>query len=106
LPKLNGAKPRSSKSDIEGVLAFAEHVIGNAAALWINASPDDRLALQRAFFPDGLIWDGAGFGTAVTCLAFKPLPFTKVEKSRMASPPGTVHGWHFPINGFSDLKAA
>jgi len=57
---------------------FAKHVIGNAAALRTNASSDDRLALQRAFIPDGHIWDGAGFGTAVTCLALKPLPFTKV----------------------------
>jgi hypothetical protein len=38
-----------------------------------------ELALQRAFFPDGLVWNGAGFGTAVTCLAFNTLRLTKVE---------------------------
>jgi hypothetical protein len=66
--------------DVEGLLAFAEHVIGNAAALWASALPGDRLALQRAFFPDGLVWNGARFGTVVTCLAFNTLESSKVEE--------------------------
>jgi hypothetical protein len=52
------------------ILAFAEHVIGNGASLGTNASAQDRLALQRAPLPNGLTWDGSGFGTVVTCLAF------------------------------------
>ena len=69
-------------------MAFAEHVIGNAAALWTNASAEDRLALQRALFPNGLNWDGSGFGTVVTCLAFNQFEGISGAESRMASPQG------------------
>ena len=91
--KIERSEAQFQESDVEGLLDFAEHVIGNAAALWTSASAQDRLALQRAFFPDGLTWTGAGFGTTVTCLAFNALPVSKVEKSRMASPPGFEPGF-------------
>jgi len=39
----------------------------------MNASADDPPAFQRAFFSDGLVWNGTGFGTAVTCWAFKQI---------------------------------
>jgi len=38
-----------------------------------------------AFFPDGLIWNGTGFGTVVTCLAFKKIGDSGSGKSGMAS---------------------
>ena len=91
--KIERNEAQIEESDVEGVLAFAEHVIGNAAALWTNASADDRLALQRALFPDGLIWNGTGFGTAVTCLAFKQFEASTPSKNGMASPPGFEPGF-------------
>lgn len=81
------------ETDVEGLLAFAEHVISNAAALWVSASAGDRLALQRAFFPDGLSWDGRRFGTAVTCLAFCKIQESTGETNGMASPPGFEPGF-------------
>jgi hypothetical protein len=44
--------------------------LNNASALWIDASLDDRLKLQEVLFPQGLVWDGTGFQTPVTCLSF------------------------------------
>jgi len=84
--KIERSEAQIEECDVEGLLAFAEHVIGNAAALWTSASADDRLALQGALFPDGLVWNGAGFGTAITCLAFNALQVSKVEESSVASP--------------------
>jgi len=78
--KVERSEAQIEEADVEGILAFAEHVIGNAAALWMNASATDRLALQRAFFPDGLDWNGTGFGTLVTCLACNALRVSKVEE--------------------------
>ena len=57
----------------EGVLGFAEHVLTNAARLWVELGIDGKQDLQQALFPQGLSFDGQGFGTAVTCLAFKQL---------------------------------
>ena len=56
--------------DVEGLLAFAQHVLMDAARLWEQAPPDQRQRLQRVLFPQGLMFDGSGFGTPVTCLAF------------------------------------
>jgi hypothetical protein len=54
----------------------------------IAASADDRLTLQRAFFPDGLTWNGNRFGTAVTCLAFRQIEASGSAEDGMASPRG------------------
>ena len=93
LAELERNEARIEETDIEGFLAFAHHVIENATALWTSASDHDRRALQGALFPTGLNWEGAGFGTAVTCFAFRSLPVSKVGGNRMASPPGFEPGF-------------
>lgn len=71
--------------DIEGVLAFAEHILANAARLWLEGTLDQRRALQHAIFPDGVPFDGKNFGTAATCLAFKQLQATTESNEGLAS---------------------
>jgi hypothetical protein len=71
--QLQLGEARIEETDVEGVLAFAEHVIGNAAALWTSASATEKRMLQNTLFPDGLAWSAAGFETAVTCRAFSYL---------------------------------
>jgi hypothetical protein len=61
---------RFDELEVEGVLAFAEHVFGNLVALWTNADANDRRRIQEAVFPSGLVWDGERIGTAVTIPAF------------------------------------
>ena len=41
--------------DVDAVLAFAEHVLVNAASVWEQASAEHKLPLQSAFFPDGRV---------------------------------------------------
>jgi hypothetical protein len=60
-------------------------VLNNASALWIDAPLDDRLRLQEVLFPQGLVWDGAGFQTPVMCLSFYHLG--PVEGSGLAPHP-------------------
>lgn len=59
--------------DVESALGFAEHVLTNAARLWLELNLDQKQQLQSVLFPEGLRFDGEKFGTAVTCLAFKQL---------------------------------
>jgi hypothetical protein len=82
-----------SQLDIDGVLAFAEHVMTNAARLWMELGLGQRQQLQKALFPNGLHFDGEKFGTAVTCLAFKKLGENGGSGSGMASPPGFEPGF-------------
>ena len=79
---------RLEELDVEGVLAFAEHLLTNAGRLWMEASLDQKQRLQQVFFPEGLGFDGEEFGTAVTCLAFKQLSSDQAVGSGMASPTG------------------
>jgi hypothetical protein len=92
LAEIDRNDARLYETDVEGVLAFARHVMNNAAALWTNASADDRKALQSTLFPSALTWDGAGFGTVTTCLAFSQLEGFS-DRKRLASPPGFEPGF-------------
>jgi hypothetical protein len=93
LAELERNQAQIEETDVEGILAFAHHVIENAAALWTTASAPDRRALQGALFPIGLVWDGVGFRTPTTCLAFNHLPGFDEGKNEMASPPGFEPGF-------------
>jgi hypothetical protein len=76
------------ETDVEDLVAFAEHVMTNAARLWMEAALEQRMRLQRALFPDGLRLRDGEFGTAVTCMAFTQLREIGTDKSSMASPTG------------------
>ena len=78
----------SEQLDVDGVLAFAEHMLTNAARLWMELGLDQKHRLQRVLFPEGLRFDGERFGTAVTCLAFKQLAEDGETESKLASPTG------------------
>jgi hypothetical protein len=80
---------RLEEIDVEGVLAFAEHVLTNAARLWVEASPEQKTRLQRALFPDGLQLKDGKFGTATTCFAFTQLAAVASADSDVASPSGS-----------------
>ena len=88
LAEIDLATATAEEFDVEGVLSFARQVMSNAARLWEHADLDQRLRLQRAFFPEGLRWNGAEFGNAVTCLAFGPLQVPAVAENAVASPTG------------------
>ncbi len=78
--------------DVEGVLAFAEHVIFNAARLWTELSSDLRQRLQKVLFPAGVTLASGEFGTRITCTLFKRLGKPEGEKSRLATLPGLEPG--------------
>jgi hypothetical protein len=74
--------------DIDGVLAFAEHVVTNSARLWTELELVQKQRLQQVLFPEGLRFDGERFGTAVTCLAFKKLDGNGGSNFRSGVPTG------------------
>jgi len=74
---------RMDELDVEGVLAFAEHVVLNARRLWSEYDLKRRRHLQKVLFPSGLQFDGKGSGTPVTCLFFKSLEAETAVESQM-----------------------
>ena len=59
--------------DVEAVLAFAVHVLSNAASLLKHANADQQQAFQAALSPKVSPY-GREFETAVTCSVFAQLP--------------------------------
>jgi hypothetical protein len=70
LAELELSEARVEQFDIDSALAKAISVPNNASALWIDASFEDRVRLQEVLFPQGLVWDGVGFQTPITCSSF------------------------------------
>ena len=92
LAKIESHEAELEALDVAGVLDFAEHLLTNAARLWMEASLDQKQRLQPVFFPEGLRFDGERFWTAATCLAFSSLQETQEGKSEMVGPPGFEPG--------------
>ena len=88
LAEIDLADATAEELDVEGLLAFARHVLTNASRLWDNATLDQKLRLQGALFPEGLRFDGSGFGTPVTCLAFVESLVSDGSSDAVASPTG------------------
>jgi hypothetical protein len=75
--------------DVEGIVAFAEHVLSQLARLWSDSSPDQRQRLQKVLFPQGVTYSPNGrFGTAETSVIFRLLQALPAGNEREASPTG------------------
>lgn len=86
--ELDLAQATTEHLEVDAILAFAENVLTDAARLWEHAAPEHRRKLQRAFFPEGLVYEPgppAGFRTAPTCLAFRELPLSRVAESALVA---------------------
>lgn len=86
LAEMELSEATENQLDVEGLLAFAEHLLTNAARLWMELGLEQKQQLQRVLLPEGLQFDGERFGTAVTCLAFKQLEKSTEPRSEVASP--------------------
>ncbi len=72
--------------DVENVLAFAARVLTNMAESWNHMNPEQKRRFQSLIFPDGLAFDGEGFGTTKTTTLFKLLEPATRAGSGLASP--------------------
>ena len=78
--------------DVESVLNFAEHVILNAARLWLEASDEQKQRLQKLFFPKGVDFKDGNYGTAEVSPFFDLIPKNCDEKTSLATLPGIEPG--------------
>lgn len=52
--ELDRYEAKIEEFDIEGTLAFAEHLVAHSSRLWIEAGLEQRQRLQALFSPEGL----------------------------------------------------
>jgi site-specific DNA recombinase len=80
---------RLDELNIEGVVAFAEHVLTNPGRLWVEASLEQKQRLQKVLFPRGVTYSPDGrFGTTETSVIFRLLHALPTRKEGEASPTG------------------
>jgi hypothetical protein len=74
--------------ELEAVLKFSEHLVLNAARLWMEFSLEQKQRLQRVLFPEGVTFSENKFGTTVTSRIFNLLQQPQPEKTSLATPGG------------------
>jgi site-specific DNA recombinase len=74
--------------DIEAVLAYAEHLLLNAARLWTDANLDQKQRLQRVIFPNGVEFRDGEVLTSGTASLFNSLRGIDLPFEHLASPTG------------------
>lgn len=96
--------------DVESLLAFAEHVLVHASALWTAAATtDERMRMQATLFPDGLVWrmgkGSAGeFVEPATCLDVFELRGSATNVDGLASPTGPT--WNHLLRWLQHMQGA
>jgi hypothetical protein len=70
--------------DLEWVLAFAQTIVSRSSRLWVESSLDQKQRPQKVLFPEGIRFDGEGFGTGITSL-FNMLSGVSEQKHALAS---------------------
>jgi DNA invertase Pin-like site-specific DNA recombinase len=73
LARLEASDAALLEADFESMLAFADHALHQASALWTSAaSTEERIRLQWALFPNGCTWSPrvGNFERPVSCFEF------------------------------------
>ena len=88
LAEMDAHNSRLEELDVEAVLGFSEHILLNAARLWMELELEQKQRLQRVLFPRGIQFFDGEFKTGSICFLFKVLQEAEDKKAIMASPTG------------------
>jgi site-specific DNA recombinase len=88
LVELDAYDAKLEDLNVEAALNYATDALRNAARFWIQCSADQKQNFQRVLFPKGLVFEGEGYRTAPTCIAFSYLKGISEGKSSLASRTG------------------
>lgn len=76
---------RLDELDVEGVLNFAEHVMGNAPRMWMECSVEQKQRLQKVLFPGGVTYSKGTFGTTEVSSVFRVLQLVSSQNASKGS---------------------
>ncbi len=79
---------RSREVNVDDLLAFAERILTDVAALWLRLDARGQRALQLAVFPRGVSFDGEVFRTPEIASVFTHLRVLAGSAEDVASPGG------------------
>ena len=73
LARLELREAQVHQLDVDGLLGFTDRLLTKPAAMWKDANDEDRPAIQRLVYPQGIQFDGTSFGTAGIAATFNIL---------------------------------
>ena len=83
------SKRLDEEIDVQEILSGALSVLQNARSMWFEASIDQRQRLQKALFPDGLVYTpDRGIGTPVIGKVFNAIRLSEMSEDGLATPTG------------------
>ncbi len=65
------AEKKMMEVDIDIILEFVVYYLSHLDRVWLDATPEGRVAIAGSIFPDGVVWDGKQFRTAKLGLGYK-----------------------------------
>jgi site-specific DNA recombinase len=75
--------------DVDGIFHFAQHVLTDAARIWVEMEPEAKRRFEQHLYPDGLAYEpDGGFRTAPNSPLFRPLELPGDAESRVVQPRG------------------
>ena len=75
-------------AEVELLLDFADWMLTHASLVWASASLENKIRIQKALFPGGLIVSPEGFGTPEETSVFLRLREQLTDELNLASPGG------------------
>jgi hypothetical protein len=84
-------------------LAYAEHLLLNAARLWVDANLDQKQRLQRVIFPNGVEFLDGEVLTSGTASLFNTLREIDLPIEHLASP--TVPSWNRVVTWLREVDS-
>jgi site-specific DNA recombinase len=89
--------------DVDGIFFFAQHVLTDAARLWVEMRPEAKRRFERHLFPDGVVYaPEEGFRTPLSSRLFRPLELPRTPEPKMVEQKGlepstpTLRTWCSP----------
>lgn len=75
--------------DVDGIFHFAQHVLTDAARIWVEMEPAVKRRFEKHLYPAGLAYEpDGGFRTAPSSFLFKPLELPREGASSVVAPTG------------------
>jgi hypothetical protein len=93
LAEIEEKDSRLEELDIESVIAFARHVLLNAARIWAESRPDQKQRLQKLLFPAGVMFSSGAYRTTRTSSIFFELQEITLAKESLVALPGIEPGF-------------
>ena len=82
------AEKKLLEIDIDTILEFTVYYLSNLSRIWLDATPEGRVAIAGSIYPNGVVFDGKEFRTATLGLGYEAAKKAKYTSIALGEPGG------------------